>query len=187
MAMKLIKHQNDYYLVKKEYHNGLQKSVIILSGREVIASTQNLEHLPLIKKTQIEDLLLRKVNILARAESDKGEGMKLDYQDGLYYGFIKGYECSEKNNTNSDKLNKLITFVKSVRDDWENVSEDIQIKAENLIFYITKEPEEWDVTIQLSCSYSLEYPNHKMGCECKDNSALTPVIKDKFINIISIQ
>lgn len=190
--MKLIKHQNDYYLVKKEYHNGLQKSVITLSGREVIASTQTLEHLPLIKQSQIEDLLSRKANILALAELSKSEELRtLDYQDGLYDGFIKGYEYAEENNKNSKNLEQLIAFVKSIRDDWENVSEDVQKKAENLIFSITKEPEEWDVEVERYCEHCSDLANKEINEFCDGTKEAPcdskPKVISNYINILNIK
>ena len=37
---KLIKLNNEFYLVKSDYHDGIKQSILIVSGREVLACTQ---------------------------------------------------------------------------------------------------------------------------------------------------
>lgn len=217
--MKLVKFNDEYYLLNdkdleigQEYNDTVanwdgERWVVFKTDRlfynfkEVIASTKEIEGLLKIRNLQLIDLW----------KDDSVDPMKLgeDYTRNIFgelddfmdvaVGFQKGYEkCLEDN---ADKLQRLIDFVKSVRDEWENVSEGYQIRAENLIQNITKQDSsEWNVEVEMEeisercschCHRDDNFVMHFMAC-CdngfiKYKTGKIKVDPEGYINIISIK
>ena len=63
---KLIKLNNEFYLVKSDYHDGIKQSILIVSGREVLACTQKFEKLPM----ELQQKVIRQIR--------ERKGLKVD-------------------------------------------------------------------------------------------------------------
>lgn len=66
-------------------------------------------------------------------------------KDGSQFNLLKAVYKQAKSESNNSEL---IDFVKSVRDDWENVSEGYQVRAEKLLQSIAK-PKEYEFVVEM--------------------------------------
>jgi len=199
---KLIKLNNEFYLVKSDYHDGIKQSILIVSGREVLACTQKFEKLPLLNRTQIESMLPREINIeeLSKEEIQTTSSTTLLVQR---MRFIHGYEKALQDTKNKFTLEDLKSAYIQGGFDSNAMARTLhkEIKsyksAEDYIYSILEKKNEWDVEVETTedlkkCSCHKSNVEDKHSCEHynydnKCTKSLQLKIISGFVNILSIK